>query len=535
MSHFDEMTALLYLESQLDDDHAQDVSTHAATCPECRELLHALETEGVWLRESLAGDEEAVPSRLIDAPERHAAPWGWISALGLSAGGAYTLWSGFIEPWRAQAAQAGFTQGNLFTMLFFSGAFWKGWDAMRSLMEFLAVATLGVLVMWLLRRRWRSFPTIAVVLGAMICSLAIPPAASAAETKHGNPNYTLPAGEETKTDLIVFADRTQINGNVDGDLIVWSRSVAVNGHITGDIICFSQELTVDGPVDGNVRAFAQKVTLNNKVGKNVMAWAGELNIAEKSIVGGTVTAGTGNGELNGHIAGDILAFGGDFDVNGSLGHDAAFQVETLHIGPSAEIKGRTKFQGSREAEVSPAAKLASPIEFTLKKHEHERNYSSPRFYWHQTLLWGASFVFGLVLILLAPGFLFDAQRACRKIAQSIGFGLLFLLATPIAAIIVCITIVGLGVGISTLLLYVIAIYSANVYVGSWLGERILGEGVGVGAALGRLALGLVILRVVGTVPYIGGWISFVVVAWGLGAMVLALYRYMRPQLAPAIS
>ena len=94
---------------------------------------------------------------------------------------------------------------------------------------------------------------------------------------------------------------------------------------------------------------------------------------------------------------------------------------------------------------------------------------------------------------------------------------------------------GLGVGISTLLLYVIAIYSANVYVGSWLGERILGEGVGVGAALGRLALGLVILRVVGTVPYIGGWISFVVVAWGLGAMVLALYRYMRPQLAPAIS
>src|ERR1700732_1654044 len=535
MSHFDEMTGLLYLESQLDADHARDIAAHAATCAECRELLHALETEGAWLRESLGEEDEALPAHFADASGRNAAPWGWISALGLSAGGAYTLWSGFIEPWRAQAAQAGFTQGNLFTMLFFSGAFWKGWDAMRGLMEFLAVATLGVLVMWLLRRRWRSFPTIALVLGAMICSLAIPPAASAAETKHGDPNYTLSAGEEIKTDLIVFADRTLINGNVDGDLIVWSRSVTLTGHITGDIICFSQELTVDGPVDGNVRAFAQKVTLNNKVGKNVMAWVGELNIAEKSIVGGTVTVGTGNGELNGHVAGDVLAFGGDFDVNGSLGHDAAFQVGTLHIGPNAEIKGRTRFQGSREAEVSPTAKLASPIEFTLRKHRSERDYSSPSFYWHQILLWGASFVFGLVLILLAPGFLFDAQRACRKIAQSIGFGLLFLFATPIAAIIVCITIVGLGVGISTLLLYVIAIYSAKVYVGAWLGERILGEGVGIGAALGRLALGLVILRAVGMLPYIGGWISFVVVVWGLGAMVLALYRYLRPQLAPAIS
>jgi len=140
--------------------------------------------------------------------------------------------------------------------------------------------------------------------------------------------------------------------------------------------------------------------------------------------------------------------------------------------------------------------IGKPLEFTLKKRGPEKDYSSARFYWHQTLLWGASFVFGLAVLLLAPGFFFDAERACRKAAQSIGLGLLFFFATPIVAIIVCITIVGLGVGISALLLWVIAIYSAQVFVGSWLGERILGEGVGVGAALGRLALGLLILRAV---------------------------------------
>jgi len=182
MNHFDEMTALLYLEEQLDAEHAREIATHAGSCAQCRELLHALESEGVWLRESLAAEDESVPARLTDAPERGAAPWGWISALGFSAAGAYTLWSGFIEPWRAQAAQAGFTQGNLLTMLFFSGAFWKGWDAMRSLMEFLAVASLGFVVTWLLRRHWRRFPTIAVVMGAMLCALALPPSASAAET-----------------------------------------------------------------------------------------------------------------------------------------------------------------------------------------------------------------------------------------------------------------------------------------------------------------------------------------------------------------
>jgi cytoskeletal protein CcmA (bactofilin family) len=534
MNHFDEMTALLYLEEQLDAEHAREIATHAGSCAQCRELLHALESEGVWLRESLAAEDESVPARLTDAPERGAAPWGWISALGFSAAGAYTLWSGFIEPWRAQAAQAGFTQGNLLTMLFFSGAFWKGWDAMRSLMEFLAVASLGFVVTWLLRRHWRRFPTIAVVMGAMLCALALPPSASAAETKKGDPNYTLPSGEEVKTDLIVAADRTEIDGVVDGDLIVWSHMVTVNGHVKGDILGFAEELRVNGTVDGNIRSMVQTLVINDVVSKNVMAWAGEVELSEKAKVGGTMTIGMGSAQLNGRVDGDVLAFGGDMDVNGVLGHDAKIHSGELRIGANAEIKGQTKYEGKKPAEVSPGAKLGSPIEFTLVKHDSERDYSSIRYYWHQTLLWGASFVFGLIFLLLAPGFFFDAASACRRTAAAIGFGLLFLFATPIAAIIICITIVGLGVGISTLFLYVIAIYSAQVHVGSWLGGKILGDAVGIGPALGRLALGLAVLRAVRLLPYIGGWIGFVVLVWGLGAIVLAIYKNLRPQLAPAV-
>ena len=532
MSHFDEMTALLYLEGQLDADHAREISAHAGTCVQCRELIHALETEGVWLRESLAAEDESVPARLTEAPERRAAPWGWISVLGFGAGGAYTLWSGLIEPWRAQAAQAGFTQGNLLTMLFFSGAFWKGWDAMRSLMEFLAVASLGFVVTWLLRRHWRRFPTIAVVMGAMLCALALPPSAGAAETKHGDPNYTLPSGQEVKTDLIVAADRTEIDGDVDGDLIVWSHIVTVNGHVKGDVLGFAQELRVNGPVDGNIRAMVQTLVISDVVGKNVMAWAGEVELNQKAKVGGTMTMGMGSSQLNGQVGGDLLAFGGDMDVNGSLGHDAKIQSGHLRIGSNAEIKGQTQYKGREPAEVSPGAKLGSPIEFTLEKHGTERDYSSLRFYWHQMLLWGASFVFGLVFLLLAPGFFYDAASACKKTAAAIGFGLLFLVATPFAAIIICITIVGLGVGISTVFLYLIAVYSAQVHVGSWLGEKILGGGVGIGAALGRLALGLAVLRAVRLLPYLGGWITFIVVIWGLGAIVLAIYKNLRPQLAP---
>ncbi|HXQ25455.1 MAG TPA: zf-HC2 domain-containing protein [Candidatus Acidoferrales bacterium] len=529
--HFDEVTGLLFLERQLDESRAREVSAHLASCAACRELLHALESEGVWLRQALVAEDESIPAHLISAPERGGAHWGWIAAFGLGVGGAYTLWSGFIEPWIAQASQAGFTQGNVLTMLLFTGAFWKGWDAMRSLTEFLAVATLGTVAIWLLRRHWQRVTAIALVMGAIVCALALPPAAQAADVERGNPSYTLPAGQEVKTDLIVWAVRTRIDGDVDGDLIVWSQNVTVNGHVKGDILGWAQELRVNGTVDGNVRAWAQTLSLGGPVGKNVLALTGESYLDEKATVGGTMTMLAGTSELSGKVAGDLLVLSGDLSINGSLGRDATIRGGQLTIGPSAEIKGQTKYTGNRQPEISPGAKLGSPIDVTLRRPGPD--YSHLAYYWHQVLFWGASFLFGLTLLLAAPAFFFDTSQASKRIGPALGFGALFMFAVPTVAIIVCFTIVGLGVGIATILLYAIAVYAAQVFVGAWLGEKLLGAGIGVGPAIGRLALGLGVLHVLLMLPYAGPLAGLIIRIWGLGALVLALHKQVRPQLAAA--
>jgi cytoskeletal protein CcmA (bactofilin family)/anti-sigma factor RsiW len=530
MNHFDEMTVLLYLEGQLDAERAREVKEHAASCPSCRALLGALESEGIWLRESLSAEDESVPARLVAAPERGAAPWGWLTALGLGAGGAYTLWTGFVEPWQAQAEQAGFTQGNLLTMLFFSGSFWKGWDAMRSVMEIIAMATLGLIVMWLLRRRFRRATTFAVVMAAALCAVAPPPAA-AADTEHGNPNYTLATGQVVKTDLIVAADRAVIDGDVDGDLISWSRSLTVNGHVSGDILGGGELITVNGTVDGNVRAFCQTLEISGSVGKNLMAWTGNVTLDRRGKVVGTGTIGAGDIDLDGYIGHDLLAFFKTLDLNGSVGGNLRTQGRSLTIGSGAEIAGTAKFKGPNPPNVSPGAKLGGAMEFI--HYERGPDRTSPRYYRHQILLWGAGFVFGLVLLLVAPGFFYDVANACKKVGPSSGLGVLFLLGLPVAAILVCITIVGIPVGITALFLYLIALYSTQVFVGAWLGERILGAGVGFGPTLGRLALGLGIIRLLRMIPYLGALVGAIVIVWGLGALVLTLYRYMRPQFVPA--
>lgn len=534
MSHFDEMTWLFYLDRELEPEREQEVTAHLSSCPTCRNLLQALQRENIWLREAFTGQEDSIPARLSVAPgyANVSASWGWAAALGVAAAGIYTLWSGLIDPWLTQAADAGFNQGNVLTMLFFSGAFWKGWDAMLSMMEFLSMTAVGLAVLWLLRRHWRRFTVAGAFVAASLGMLTLSPAMNAAEINRGDPNYTLPAGQEVKTDLIVAAQHVRIDGDVDGDLIASSRTIVVNGHIKGDILAFGQELHVNGPVDGNVRAFTQALSLNSVVGKNVMAWAREVDMDEKAHVGGTMTLGAAETELDGHAIGDLLAVTGDLDMNGSLGGNALIRAGRLRIGPNAEVGGQIRYRGGREPVVASGAKLASPIA-VLTRGVPRPNYASPGYYWRQILSWAAALLFGIVVFLIAPTFFKDVEAASKRFGLSLGLGLLFLVATPVAAMIACLTIVGLGVGITTFLLYIVAIYGAQVFVGEWVGEVLLGTGAGAGALIGRLALGLGILHLLRMIPFAGRLVGIVVVLWGLGALVLAIHQRLRPQFAAA--
>ena len=126
-----------------------------------------LQKENIWLQQALSGDEESLPARLREAPGQAEArfPWGWAIGLGVAATGIYTLWSGIRGSVADASFRAGFNQGNVLTMLFFSGAFWKGWDAMQSMIEFLSMASVAVVVLGMLRRRLRRF-TVAARDGA---------------------------------------------------------------------------------------------------------------------------------------------------------------------------------------------------------------------------------------------------------------------------------------------------------------------------------------------------------------------------------
>lgn len=525
MEHLDEMTCLLYLEGQFDRERARECLAHLEACPSCHTLLRALERESRLLTRALLEEDEAVPARLLAAPgrARNSFGWAWAVSFGLAATGAYALYAGYIEPLAQKLEEAGFGGTNLLSLLVFEGALWKGWQSMLTLLETLALVTLGGLAFGLLRRRFRRWTALAVVMTALVAAVGLPAPAAAAELRSGV-NEVIAKDEVIKNDLIFRGQRLQIDGTVDGDVIFFGQSLEVNGHVTGDLITFARNLRVTGQVDGNIRSCVHDVTLSGTVGKNVLTFVQTFTLDSPGKIGGSLTIFADSNSLDGRLGRDLLAFTAHTNLNGSIGGGMHLHGADLTIGPTAEIAGKAVFEGHAgyQPDVSPKAKLASPLE--VKRIEHREPYRGAGYYiWK--IIWTATvFLFGLVLFFLLPKFSEDTVRSADRYGASFGVGVLVLFGLPIAAIIACVTVVGLALGISALLLWVAAMFATQLIVGAWLGEKLLGMATGPGALVGRMALGLVIIRILTAIPHVGFWVKLAVVMWGMGALSLATYK-----------
>ncbi len=535
MDHLDEMTCLLYAERQLDRARAQAVSAHTQDCAACRILLRALDRESRLLTRAMLEEDEPLPSRLAEFQERARKSFGWIwgVVLGLAATGVYTLYTSFVEPWQRSLADAGFGGTSLLSLLVFQGAFWKGWQSVITLLEVLAMLTVAAFGVVIFRRRLRRGSALALVLAGLCVAIALPAPAGAMEFHKGE-TYELGKDETVKTDLFITGPRARIDGTVEGDVFFFGQTIEINGHITGDAIIFGQSARINGQIDGNIRSASNNLTITGTVGKNVLVFDEMANLDSAGKIGGSFTAFADSIGIDGQLGRDLFVIDGTTIISGKILGQVQAKGRKMSIVSSAQIAGPIRFQGDEPASVASGAKLASPVEFT--KQEHRSEYTQGHYYlWR--VIWTAAFVlFGMVLILLVPIFAEETVRAGERFGAPVGLGVLVFFAVPIAAIIACITVVGIPLGILTLGLWFLAINCAEIVVGTVVGTWILGKSIDTWGLVGRMAMGFVLVRIVYTplarLHVIGFLVGLGIWMWGMGAISLALYNRFSPRVLP---
>jgi cytoskeletal protein CcmA (bactofilin family) len=534
MKHLDEMTLLLYIERQMDRARGLEVSAHTQECDACRTLLRALERESRLLTRAMLEEDEPLPARLAQFQERarRSMQWIWGVVLGLAATGVYAFYTEYIQLWQKQLEEAGFGGSNLLGLLIFQGAMWKGWQSMITLLEVLAMVTLAGLGAVFFRRRIRRGSALALVFAGLCTLLALPTGASAATEFRKGDVVTVSPEETIKGDMYVTgARRVRIEGTVDGDLIVFCESLDVSGHVTGDVINFSQSARISGRVDGNVRGANNNLTITGTVSKNVLTFEETLTIDPAGKVGGSLTNFSANLGIEGSVGRDALLFVAHGNLDGKIGGGVRARGDSLSIGSAAVIDGPVHFEGRNRPEVSSSAKLASPVDF--KQMEKKESYRESSYYLWQ-VIWGAAFIlFGLVLFALMPKFAQDTVAAAEEIGVTAGLGVLVLFGVPIAACIACITVVGLFIGLSTLFVWYGSLYFAQIIVGAVVGQWLMGRTSELWPLIGRMAVGLAIVRLCTTIPHVGGWVKFAAILWGIGALSLSIYRRFQPVVAPS--
>ena len=530
MEHLDEMSCMLYLEGQLDRARALEVSTHTQGCAACRTLLRAMEREARLLTRAMLEEEEPLPARIASFQERaqRSMQWIWMVTFGLAATAIYAAYTGYVEPLEQRLEQAGFGGTSLLSMLIVQGSFWKGWQSMLSLVEVLAVLTIGGFAAAALRKRIRRGSALALVLTGFCAAFASAPAASATEFRNGA-SVEITKDETVKGDIYFTGQQLTVDGTIDGDLYAWGQEVTVRGHVTGDVFVFVQTARVDGQVDGSVRGFCNNITISGNVTRNLMAWAQVIHVDSRGDIGHNITSFSQTLSIDGKVGRDLLVFNQATRISGTIGGEVKEHGESLTIEETAQIDGPVYFEGEKEAVVSKQAKLASPVVFT-KHVQHHEEWGKSKAFW-STVLLIAFALYGMTLFLVAPDFGREAVHAAENVGASLGLGLLVFFGVLIGCIIAMITLVGLFVGFSSLFIWAIAVYAAQPVAGALVGQWILGRTRETWPLIGRMLVGLFLIRLATLLPAVGWLIKLGVIWWGLGAIALALYRRFQPPLA----
>ena len=327
---------------------------------------------------------------------------------------------------------------------------------------------------------------------------------------------------------------------MEGDVIAFTRNLTVTGHVTGDVIAFAGEAVIDGTVDGNVRVFSRSVILQGTVGKNVTAFANSVDLVSKANVGGGMIVFAAEADLDGKMQRDLL---GMIAQDRSRWLDRRAGVDTRREPrrwrPTAEIRGPATFEGRATARSGVWSQAGKPHPTEITQEVRRNRRSTARVVIRAIFSYAAALVVGILLLVIFPGFFRATLREAGGIGLPIGVGALALITGVFLLVLgVLLLFVGVGAGVAGVMAYAPILYVAQVFVGAWLGNKIMGEPPATatphessgrpdgGGAADSSRRGTHSL-------FLEGWCGWRFCCGGPGAVLLGFYRMSRVESAPS--
>ena len=336
----------------------------------------------------------------------------------------------------------------------------------------------------------------------------------------------LESDETVNGDYFAAGEKVVVSGTVRGDAYIAGGNIRIDGNIDGDLLVAGGDIEIAGRVGGDVRAAGGDVTVLGDVGKNLTLLAGSGEVLPGAKLGGNVVALGGDVLVETPVPGSLTSAAGGLTVADSVGNGINAFVGELNLTSKASVAGDLTYWSEEQADISKEATISGKViqnkpEKKVDTQQAEKFFAGIKIGFDIFFLLSALLV-GLAFAGLLPNFV---RRISNMVLgrpwASLGFGFLALIVMPIAAVILMVTVIGLPVGLLTLVGYMALLWLSKVFVSFAVGRRILDLMGRKGAGLVlSLVLGLVVLGVLDWVPIVGGLVGFVLMLMGMGGYLL---------------
>ncbi len=331
--------------------------------------------------------------------------------------------------------------------------------------------------------------------------------------------FVIGANEVRQETVVTTASIVRIAGHVDGDVVAAGEHVEVSGRIDGNLFVAAKrvEIEVGGVVEGTVQCACERIDVRGEIGGNAYVAAQTAVVSATGHVHGDALVTAADARIDGRIGRDLLARTQDLVVAGHVERDVVGEAARLGVSAPARIGGdvRVEVSNLEESRISNAAVVLGVTQ--VDEAPDVSKYAHGGWWALQVLQLLAAFVVGLVLARLYPPLFTAPVSRGRRMLADLGLGLLLLVATPIAAVVLVCTIIGLPLGLIGLVTWMVAVYLAGIVVAGRLGNALVRRHLTT-SALGLL-VGLLVLGILGELPWIGPVVAVFVIIVGFAIAV----------------
>ena len=290
--------------------------------------------------------------------------------------------------------------------------------------------------------------------------------------------------------------------------------------IEGGLSAFGANIEIVGTVIGGLEAYGGNIIVS---GKN----QGDLKFAGANVI------------LSGEFLGIVKGASANLTISGIFEDDLEVKAAKITIAPTAVIKGDLAysaklFERKKGSQITGKVVLLETEEGKAwarnrSRKEEEFDYLAKSLFWIISTI--ALIIVGLLVNYLLPKQTEEiVSTISGSIWKSLGVGLFFLIVAPLCIIVSLFTVIGIPVGIISIFLYIIMIYISRVYVGLWIGRKLLGNYKETFSDFffWPFVAGTIIIGILLLIPVIGWLLRFFLLLIGLGAMWQVLWNYAKP-------